>query len=488
MEVSSILVALLPLGSLVLAQTIVVDNTTADNATVAPTVAVVDGSKIEPCVDLFQSGTVQFMDEVVANLTSLDLTKIDLFSFADSTNVANGILAKRAAARCKTYPGDALWPFLLLWKPCDVLLGCTLVQTILYASPCCDSFGNYDQEKCGFIQNNWTDGSETTWLTILSSENPTPINSVLFNGMTLLFAINFAHLLSLRLVVKNTGWAFNAKSTAFEVYQAANTYGVTTVGEGKTVMKGYILGGNFPMSTLYGMSAYQVLSMDVISANERLLTTNSTSNAVLFRTLRGDGVSSFGVFTLVVVKAYPKIAVATLTYVLSGTALSIFFNGFITYTKAEKYEYLTNQNLDGVMNKAELRALVALIECDNYYDAGYVSFPVEPWGSNAIRQAGRLSPKSEWENQTALNTNSRQSKPCRRQRDHPAWRDTVLHLVVAALWSPANTSANIKATRNKLTYTWVKSFQNPFPGAGAYMSEADYIEPNFQQPFLARHM
>ena len=67
---------------------------------------------------------------------------------------------------------------------------------------------------------------------------------------------------------------------------------------------------------------------------------------------------------------------------------------------------------------------------------------------------------------------------------NPAWRNTVLHLITATFWDPAADAATIKAISDKLTYDWGKKLIDASPGAGAYMSESDYIEPNFTQSFF----
>jgi FAD/FMN-containing dehydrogenase len=137
-------------------------------------------------------------------------------------------------------------------------------------------------------------------------------------------AVNLARNLNLRLVIKNTGHDFGAKSVgygalsiwthnlktiqffqsyrdygyqgpafklgagvqAFELYEAAKKFGVTAVGgEGRTVgvMGGYILGGGHsPLSGLYGMAADQVLSMQVVTADGRFVTASPVSHPDLF--------------------------------------------------------------------------------------------------------------------------------------------------------------------------------------------------------------
>ncbi|KAH7403722.1 FAD binding domain-containing protein [Cadophora sp. MPI-SDFR-AT-0126] len=599
--------ALLPL--LVSAQTLVVDNTTipADEATVAPAVSAVDASASNATADLFASETLQLTDDVIANLTDLELSNITLFSFEDSP--ANTLKKRTVFGKCKTYAGDFLYPSTLVWKIFDILLGGALIKTVPYAAPCYDDFGNFNKAKCDFLTANWVNGS------IYHTEDPTSINGVLFQGLTCMpptlipnpdectvggypsyavavtnvaqiqLAVNLARSLNLRLVVKNTGHDFGAKSTgmgalsiwthnlksvqflknykygsysgpafkvgagiqAFEIYAAAKANGVTVVGgEGRTVgvTGGYILGGGHsPLSSIYGMAVDQVLSMEVVTADGRFVTASATSNADLFWALSGGGGSTFGVVSSMVLKAHPKIKVTTMTYVLQTAdgyssaqfwqALRIFFNDFIKYTDAGNYEYfrITSVGPDAYfsdmgpwfapgMSKAELQALVAPMfakwaaigvnvnpvytEYDDYYDAWHASFPVEPWGSNAIRQGSRLFPKSNFQDQAKLNTTFDAIKtivedgayiiafniaaaPKTGYPDNavnPAWRNTVLHLITATFWDPTADPATIKAASDKLTFNWGKKLIDASPGAGAYMSESDYIEPNFTQSFF----
>ena len=123
--------------------------------------AIVDTSETTSTIDLFENETLQLTDAVIANLTALELSDIGLFTFADSPAVEETALLveKRAAAVCKTYPGDALWPSEFVWTLFDILLGGALIETIPYAAPCYDDFGNFDKSKCDFLTNNWVNGS-----------------------------------------------------------------------------------------------------------------------------------------------------------------------------------------------------------------------------------------------------------------------------------------------------------------------------------------
>lgn len=309
-------------------------------------------------------------------------------------------------------------------------------------------------------------------------------------------------------------------------------------------MGGFLFGGGHsPLSSMYGLAADQVLSMEVVTANGRFVTASETSNPDLFWALRGGGGSTFGVVTSVVVKAYPKIKVTTMTYVLMTgpnvtadqfwAAWRAFFDGFITYTDVGNYEYFRISKIgEGQfasdmgpwfapgMSKEQLQELVAPLfdkfkalgvevnpvytEYDDYYDAWAASFPVEPWGSNAIRQASRLFPKSNWQDAAKLNATFDAIKSVIEEGGYliafniaaapkngypdnavnPAWRNTVMHAILASLWNANSPEIDTKAASDKLTFDWMKRWRDVSPGAGAYMSESDYIEPDFTQAFF----
>ncbi|KAI8279329.1 FAD-linked oxidoreductase [Colletotrichum sp. SAR11_57] len=597
--------ALLSVSQLVSAQTIKVDGQeiAADNSTVAPAAEVANVAVASTSAGLNDQEKVQLTDAVLANLTTLELSNISLFGFDDATSVNKRSLF----GRCKTYPGDILYPNSLIWGVFDLLLGGALTKTIPEASVCYDDFGNYDEAKCAFLTTNWVNGS------YYHTEDPTAINAVLFEGLNCMpptlnvgetsckvgglpsyvveattvahvqLAINFARNLNLRLVVKNTGHDFGAKSTgagslsiwthnfneikffesykqdsysgpafklgagvrAFEVYEAANKNGVTAIGgEGQTVgvMGGYVQGGGHsPLSGLYGMAADNVLSFEVVTADGRFVTASESENTDLFWAIRGGGGSTYGVVTSAVVKAYPKMKVSTATFAFSTgdnvttdqfwTALRLYFDGFIEYAVDNaNYGYFRIQNLGTSfafdmgpwwapnMTETELRNLTAPLlakwaeiglnvepvyaEYENFYDAWSVSFPLEPWGSNAIRQASRLFPKANWENDTKLNATFDAIKSVVEDGGYivafnifaapegypdnavnSAWRETVMHCITAALWDPTADESIIKNASDTLTFDWMQRFRDVSPGAGAYMSESDYIEPDFTQAF-----
>lgn len=380
--------ALVALATCSCAQNITIDgsviNATVD--TVAPAVSDVNVDASNSSVDYFSSEAAQLTDSVLTNLTDLDLSSIDLFSF-DTEDAAT---TRRAAASCRVMPGDAAYPCDLIWKVFGLLLGKNaLIKTVPLASPCYTNWNNENATECTTITDNWSTDS------YMHADDPTSVMWPLYQGRTCMptseaddsctlggypsyavnvstvaqiqLAINFARNANLRLVVKNTGHDFNGKSAgagalsiwthnlkgkqfykslkqdsyvgpavkvgtgiqAFELYAYADANNVTVVGgEGKSVgvAGGFMLGGGHsPLSSIYGMAADQLLAMEVVLPDGRFVTASNSSNADLFWALRGGGGSTFGVVTSITVKAYPRmpVAVATFSFVGgSGTNIS----------------------------------------------------------------------------------------------------------------------------------------------------------------------
>ncbi|KAI1155668.1 FAD binding domain-containing protein [Nemania diffusa] len=586
------------------AQTIVVNNQIlhADASNVAPAFALFNASSSNATADLFPGETQQLTHDVLANLTNMSLTNSGLFAFPDP-NAPIGPFEN-----CKNFPGDSVkFPGTITTTVFDLLLGGFLIRTTPYASPCFSDYKNQDNAKCAEITNNWFNDS------YVHTDDPTSINAILFQGTTCVpgvvnpfathctlgsyptlsvnvstvahvqLAINLARNLNIRLVIKNTGHDFGAKSTGagslslwthnlkdirfykdyeegsyngpafkmgagvqvFEAYEAARQAGVTIVGgEGRTVgiTGGYILGGGHsPLSSIYGMGSDQVLSMEVVTADGKFLTASETSNPDLFWALRGGGGSTFGVVTSMVIKAFPKIPVTTVTFTLStGTdvlpdqfwqTLRAYFEGFIKYTDAGMYSYFGINALSGNyvwsmqpwfapnLTRAQFEEITAPFwnatrvigvdlkpvykEYDDFYEAWDKSFPLEPWGSNLQRSGSRLFPRENWENQTKLSDtfeairyvvdtggfvlcfniapNPKEGYPD--SAVNPAWRKTLLHAIDFVSWSQDTYPELIQIWSGTLTFDWGPLWRSVSPGSGAYMSESDYIEPDFQHSF-----
>lgn len=87
---------------------------------------------------------------MLLNLTDIKLSNISLFYFDDDS-----VSEKRAVgSKCKTMPGDLLYPNRIVWKVLDILSGGALIQTVPLGSACYDG-DHYDEAKCQYLIDNW---------------------------------------------------------------------------------------------------------------------------------------------------------------------------------------------------------------------------------------------------------------------------------------------------------------------------------------------
>lgn len=89
---------------------------------------------------------------MLANLTDLNLSEVDLFYFADTK-----ASKKRSAAvnsKCKIFPGDKAFPGEFIWKVFDLLTGGSLIKTVPLGAACYKG-EHYDEEECKFLLDNW---------------------------------------------------------------------------------------------------------------------------------------------------------------------------------------------------------------------------------------------------------------------------------------------------------------------------------------------
>ncbi|KAJ4416694.1 hypothetical protein N0V82_006603 [Gnomoniopsis sp. IMI 355080] len=579
-------------------QTIVIDNTTesANVSTVAAAAAVVNNSNHLP------AETLQLTDAVIANLTSLSLTNISLFDFGDSSSTAP---KRAAAAECKTFPGDSGWPADLTWDVLNLMTGEALIKTVPLASPCYDDWGKYDVDECAYVTNQWTNSSlhyddPTSVMSpifegltcIPSSQSGTctlggyPSYAVnISNVAQVQLAVNYARNLNLRLVVKNTGHDFCGRSSGagalsiwthhlkdlefietyttqnysgpaikggsgvqgFELYEFADANGVVAVGgEGKTVGwgGGYIAGGGHsPLSSVYGMAADQVLSVDIVTPDGRFVTANETQNTDLFWALRGGGGSTLGVVTSWTVKVYPDFPIVsymTMTLAATGNVtMDMFWAAMKEYllflpttVDAGNYHYFYMMTPDDYpqllfvpwlapgMTVAELKNLTAPLldawaqlgisispeyfQYDSFLPAWTNGFTLETVGMNTTKQGSRLIPRETFTNETqfdsffsavkqvydlggqfvgVVTTGAPAGIDVPDNAVNPPWRDTVLHLLAFRSWDANTTWSKYASYSDVFTNEWMPILKNATPGSGSYDSEGDVNEPDFKQSF-----
>ncbi|KAK4221912.1 FAD binding domain-containing protein [Podospora fimiseda] len=498
---------------------------------------------------LFNYETIQLTNNHLTKIHPKSLNTTSLFSPRQQQQTPKPL------QRCKTYPGDLLWPGKPIWDLFNLLLGKgSLIKTIPEASVCYPEWAGsrYSPAQCEELTKSWNNST-------LRIEDPTSIRSILFQGMT-------SSNLNIRLVIKNTGHDFGGKSTGkgainlwthhlkdaefypeyhavgeegydgpafkfgagvqvYEAYALAKKYNVTVIGgEGKSVgfIGGYIQGGGHsPLTSIYGMAADHILSIQVVTADGRFITADSTQNTDLVWALRGGGAATFGVVTSMVLKAFPRIKTTTLTYNFTTggnftrekmwEAHRLYVDGFERYADLGYYSYYRIRHVSGELyhdmtsmvapntTEKEFREVMKTL-WDKWEEIGVPFSPVT-WG---MRQARRFLPRGvisdpkkrkeimdaikgvSDEGANILMFNMRNPPGSERVPNavNKAWRDILGFAIMFVNWNVATDSGEwVETLSRNLTYEWNPRWKKLTPGSGTYMSESDYIEPDWQESF-----
>jgi hypothetical protein len=139
---------------------------------------------------------------------------------------------------------------------------------------------------------------------------------------------------------------------------------------------------------------------------------------------------------------------------------------------------------------------------DSFYGAWSNGFPQESVGQYVSKTSARLIPtdnftnKTKWEDTwSALQYLFDNGGSCAGfgitggpgpypdNAVNPAWRGAAMHIIPWIAWDAGASLQEIAELSKTLTDDWMVPLRNVTPGSGAYASEGDVIEPNFQQSF-----
>lgn len=305
-------------------------------------------------------------------------------------------------------------------------------------------------------------------------------------------------------------------------------------------------GGHNPLISKFGMASDQVLSVNLVTPDGKFLTVDESHHPGLFWAIRGEGGATWGVVTSMVVKVHPKMVVSGVTWnVNSGNdtgistellwkAIFLYWRKYPEYAAAGSYGYqsLFGRNLDPRigygwsmlpwlvpdMGLEEFKNMTAplfkewegigfvvepmFFEYDNFYEAWKNHFPHGTVGISNWRTASRLMPKRNWEDEELLNktmetvksvvedgsafvqynVNGAAPEGTPESAVNPAWRETLMFLIVGNFWPEGDEEA-LEVLNKKLTRSWMKSLIEITPGAGGYLNEGDVMDLNFGQSF-----
>ncbi|KAJ0159635.1 putative FAD-linked oxidoreductase [Colletotrichum tanaceti] len=329
-----------------------------------------------------------------------------------------------------------------------------------------------------------------------------------------------------------------AGAQGFHVMEAAHAAGLAVVGgECPTVgiAGGYTQGGGHSaLSTSFGLSADNVLEWDVVTADGTLLTASQTENADLFWALSGGGPGNWGVVTSMTVKAHTdaRVGGATLVVMAADNDGAAFFEAvdafheelaamvdggaMVVYYFAAAFFQVAPLTAFG-KTADEVRALlapfvarldglaiqytVAYSESDGYrghYDRYFGPLPIGNIQVGIAQYGGRLIPRADI---TRLGPFSRSlaakgatfigvGTDVGRFGDKgsnsvtPAWRAALVHATLTTVWDFAAPWADMLANQDLMTDVLMKEIEALTPAGGAYMNEADFRQPGFQEAFF----
>ncbi|KAF1947607.1 FAD/FMN-containing isoamyl alcohol oxidase-like protein MreA [Clathrospora elynae] len=366
-------------------------------------------------------------------------------------------------------------------------------------------------------------------------------------------AVNFARNSNIRLTIKNTGrdwlgrntgggalqvWVHQMKAFEYlpdfsigsykgqaarvgvaleqhEVYSYMGKANITLLAPGSPTIGaygGFMQGGGFSyVTSKYVMMADQVLSLQVVTADGKFVTTDPFENEDVFWAIRGGGPGNFGIVTSAIVKAYPPTTVARVDFTFQtgpvfGNANNTvqvsnetFWKGvngimwnFIDATAPNRYQAqrmftLRQQITKPGVTVEEMKKLIApLIKDLNDIDITlsspeplfwetYADFGTIPGGPTGATSSGRfgscLVPRSNLEDPKS----DAFLKTMASTRSFVEEGGYSFHS-----YTPELSDENWKTSHARLN-SYIQKRRDASPGSGAYMNEANVEEPNFQE-------
>ncbi|OTB13179.1 hypothetical protein K445DRAFT_76648 [Daldinia sp. EC12] len=335
---------------------------------------------------------------------------------------------------------------------------------------------------------------------------------------------------------------FGAGVLGSEAFEFADSHGLVVVGGNQPTLGfagGYIQGGGHgPLASKYGLAADQVLEWDIVLASgETVIAAPGSEYADLYWALCGGGGGTFGAVLSVTVKAYPAISFSTasLTFAVpenaSDAIVDAYFEavglfnqlvpsindaGAVAVWLVTAQAFVLSTVYAPGLDKKEVDALLQpfLDELDSskiqyqYASQEYTTFletfrAQVPVNVSNINIGGRLIPRTLVEENndslTAAIRNITYSgalfsgvsfNVSRHTPDsiaaNPYLRDAIFNAVVATPFDYANWDANVQSI-NAITNILLPQLEELTPKGGAYLSESDFQQPDWQTAFYGVH-
>ena len=328
----------------------------------------------------------------------------------------------------------------------------------------------------------------------------------------------------------------------YEVLEAAHAQNqVVVTGECPTVgvAGGYTQGGGHSaLSSTFGLGADQTLEFEVVTATGQIVKASRTNNSDLYWALSGGGGGTYGVVLSLTVRTYPESTIggASLQMAAAYTTQDKFNEAVATF-----HSLLPNMTDQGAMVVYYVNNAVFVINPITVYNstAAYVKNTVLapftakltelgipasisytelsyrdhyniymgplPYGHVAVEEyqfGSRMIPRSVLETNNdafqtvlqnltangvlAVGSSASYVGPKNAfNAANPAWRNTTVHMQLTTPWnSSADAWGAMLAAQKRMTNEFVPQITAVTPGSGAYVNEADFNQPNWQQTFF----
>ncbi|KAI9749090.1 MAG: hypothetical protein M4579_007006 [Chaenotheca gracillima] len=303
------------------------------------------------------------------------------------------LLSLSLARECKVTPDSPAWPSVDDWNQLNSSIGGRLLQPAPPGAVCHPDQPTFNNASCPGVTKAWMDSSFHSENPITLDYNdlscypdarypcePKGYPSYVVDAHQpndVQMGVSFAQRHKIRLTIKGTGHDFPGRSAGglsmsiwthnlqkYELHQdytatacncedstsdmavtlgaglrvedvlkkANDSNAVVALGSASTVGVGFLLGGGHgPLTSKYGLAADQVLEVEVVTADGKLLVANACQNEQLFFALRGGGGSTYGVMVSATLKAYPMPAIASYDLSINTTVTSDTFWDASTY-------------------------------------------------------------------------------------------------------------------------------------------------------------
>ncbi|KAF2258397.1 FAD-binding domain-containing protein [Lojkania enalia] len=328
-----------------------------------------------------------------------------------------------------------------------------------------------------------------------------------------------------------------AGAQGIEISQAAHSVGLIVVtGECPTVgiAGGYTQsGGHSPLSTAFGLSADNTLEFEVVTADGQFVRASPSSreHADLFWALSGSGAGNYGVVVSVTLKAHPSTVFSGASFTIAEPGLdhSVVLNAWhaalpdvvdsgmqVTYLATTTYttiHSISGYNRTQVDIEEALQPFIKTMadmgialkpnytQFDSYYDHFlhyYGPLPAGAFGGAGTQlMGGRLLLRDALPNVgSAINETmqlgvqfigqaqnvTRFAAPSQRAV-MPRWRNAVVMSAYSMPYSFDVAFSEMQARQDYITNTVMPIVEKVTPNAGAYINEADYQQPDWQDVF-----